>query len=45
MHRNMTEYEKEKELLKKLAEINLRKANPDKTYAKVIANHVFQCGK
>ena len=31
----MTEYEKEKELLKELAEINLRKANPDKTYVRV----------
>jgi hypothetical protein len=38
MYRNMTEYEKEKKLLKELAEINLRKANPDKTYARVYSN-------
>jgi hypothetical protein len=38
MYRNMTEHEKEKKLLKELAEINLRKANPDKTYVRVYGN-------
>ena len=38
MYRNMTEYEKEEKLLKELAEINLRKANPNKTYVRVYGN-------